>query len=59
MLTIKTHGVEVSLAGGIEEIVRDPNTMPSGCPHIGVLPSTLTLRDSSPGITRLMPRSES
>ena len=28
MLTIKTHGVEFSIAGGVEEMVRDPNPMP-------------------------------
>ena len=27
-LTMKTHGVEFSIAGGVEEIVRDPNPMP-------------------------------
>jgi len=27
MLTMKTHGVEFSIAGGVEEIVRDPNPM--------------------------------
>jgi len=30
----------------MEEMVRDPNLMPQGCSYIGVLPSTLTLRDS-------------
>jgi len=56
---MKTHGVEFSIAGGVEEIVRDPNPMPRGCPYIGVLPSTLTLRDSYPRVTRLMTHSES
>jgi len=28
MLTMKTHGVEFSIAGGVEKIVRDPNPMP-------------------------------
>jgi len=28
MLTINSHGVEISIAGCIEEMVRDPNTMP-------------------------------
>jgi len=28
MLTMNTHGVEFSIAGGVEEIVRDPNSMP-------------------------------
>jgi len=28
MLTMNTHGVEFSIAGGVEEIVRDPNLMP-------------------------------
>ena len=59
MLTMKTHGVEFSIAGGVEEIVRDPNPMPQGCPSIGVLPSTLTQRDSSPRVTRVMTHSES
>jgi len=59
MLTMKTHGVEFSIAGGVEEIVRDPNPLPQGCPYIGVLPSTLTLRDSYPHVTRLMTCSES
>jgi len=29
MLTMNTHGVEFSIARGVEEIVRDPNPMPS------------------------------
>ena len=28
MLTIKTHGAEFTIAGGVEEILRDPNPMP-------------------------------
>jgi len=56
---MKTHGVEFSIAGGVEEIVRDPNPMSRGCPYIGVLPSTLILRDSYSCVTRLMTRSES
>jgi len=59
MSTMNSHGVEFSIAGGVEEIVRDPNLMPRGCPHVGVLPSTLTLRDSYPLVTRLMTHSES
>jgi len=27
MLTMNTHGVELSIAGGVEEIVRDPNLL--------------------------------
>ena len=46
MLTMKPHGVEISIAGCVEEMVRDPNPKPGGCPYIGVLPSTLTLSDS-------------
>jgi len=56
---MKTHGVEFSIAGGVEEIVRDPTLMPRVCPDIGVLPTTLTLRDSFPRVTRLMTHSES
>ena len=29
MLKMNTHGVEFSIAGGVEEIVPDPNPMPS------------------------------
>jgi len=46
MLTMNSHGVEISIAGCVEEMVRHPNLMPRGCPSIRVLPSTLTLRDS-------------
>jgi len=56
---MNTHGVEFSIAGGVEEIVRDPNPMPRECPYIGVLPSTLALRDSYPCVMRLMTHSES
>jgi len=28
MLTMKTQGVEFSIAGGVEEIVRDPDPVP-------------------------------
>jgi len=59
MLTINTHGVEFSIAGGVEEIISDPNPMPRGCSYIGVLPSTLTLRDSYSRVTRHMTHSES
>jgi len=59
MLTMNSHGVEISIAGYVEEMVRDPNLLPRGCPYIGVLPSTLTLRDSYPRVTRLMTHSES
>jgi len=58
MSTMNTHGVEFSIAGGVEEIVRDPNPMPRGCPYIGVPSSTLTLRDSYPRVTQLMTHSE-
>jgi len=54
MLTINPHGVEISTAGCVEEMVCDPNPMPRGCPYIGVLPSTLTLRDSYSRITQLI-----
>jgi len=59
MLTMNSHGVEISIAGCVEEMVRDPNLLSRGCPYIGVLPSTLTLRDSYPRVTRLMTHSES
>jgi len=59
MLTMNSHGVEISIAGCVEEMVRDPNLMPRGCPYIGVLPSTLTLRDSYSRVTQLMTHSES
>jgi len=56
---MNSHGVEVSIAGGVVEMVRDPNALPRGSPFIGVLPSRVTLRDSCPRITRLMTRNES
>jgi len=59
MLTMNSHGVEISIAGCVGEMVRDPNLMPRGCPYIGVLRSTLTLRDSYPRLTRVMTHSES
>ena len=45
MLTMNSRGVEISIAGCVEEMVRDPIPMPRGCPCIGVLASTLTLHD--------------
>jgi len=59
MLTLNPHGVEISIAGCVREMVRDPNLLPRGCPYIGFLPSTLTLRDSYPRFTRLMTHCES
>jgi len=59
MLTMKTHGVEFSIAGCVEEIVRDPTPMSRECPYIGILPSTLVLRDSYPRVMPLMTHSES
>jgi len=59
MLTMNSHCVEISIAGCVEEIVRDPNPMPQGCPYIGVLLSTLPLCDLYPRVTRLMTHSES
>ena len=56
---MNSHGVESSIAGCVEEMVRDPNLMPRGCPYIGVLPTTLTLRDSFTRVTRLMTPSKS
>ena len=51
MLTMNSHGVEISIAGCVVEMVRDSNLLPRRCPFIGVLPSTLTLRDSYPCVT--------
>jgi len=34
MLTMDYYGVEISIAGCIEEMVRDPNPIPRGCPYI-------------------------
>jgi len=59
MLTMNSHGVEISIAGCVREMVRDPNPIPRGCPYIGVLRSTLTLCDSYHRVTRLMTHSES
>jgi len=59
MLTMNSHGVEISIAGCVAVMVRDPNPMPRECPYIGVPPSTLTLHDSYPCVTRLMTHSES
>jgi len=59
MLTMNSHGVEISIAGCVREMVRDPNPMPRECPYIAFLPSTLTLRDSYPRVTQLMTHSES
>jgi len=55
---MNSPGLEISIAGGVVEMVRDPNLMPKGCPYIRVLPSTLTLCDLYPCVTRLMPHSE-
>jgi len=59
MLTMNSPGVEISIAGCVREMVRDPNPTSRGCPDIGVLLSTLTLRDSSSRVTQLMTHSES
>jgi len=59
MSTIYSHGVEISIAGCVREMVRDLQPMPRGCPYIGVLPSTLTLRDSYPHVMRVMTYRES
>jgi len=32
MLTMNSHGVEISIPGCVEEMVRDPNPMSLGCP---------------------------
>jgi len=48
---MNSHGVEISIAGCVRDMVRDPNLMPQGCPYIGVFPSTLTLRDSYSRVT--------
>jgi len=56
---MNSHGVEISIAGCVREMVRDPNPMSRGCPYIGVLLSTLTLRDSYSCVTLLMTHSES
>jgi len=59
MLTMNSHGVEISIAGCVREMVRDTNPMSRGCPYVGVLPSTLTLLDSFPRVMQLMTQSES
>jgi len=46
MLTINFYDVEISIAEGVEEIVRDPNPSPEGALKMRVLSSTLTLHDS-------------
>jgi len=51
MLMMKSDSVKISIAGCVEEMVRDPNPKPRGCSYIGVLPSTLTLRDSCSHVT--------
>jgi len=56
---MNSNGVEFSIAGCVREMVREPNPMPRGCPYIGILPSTLTLRGSCPRVTRLMTCNES
>jgi len=59
MSRMTSEGVEISIAACVGEMIPDPNPMPLGCPYIGVLPSTLTLRDSYPHVTRLMTHNES
>jgi len=59
ILMINSHGVEISIVGCVEEMVRDPNPMPRGCPYIGVPPSTLTVCDSFTPVLQLMTHSES
>jgi len=56
---MNSHGVEFSMAGCVREMVRDPNPMSRGCPYIGVVPSTLTLRDTHSRVTLPMTHSES
>jgi len=56
---MNSHGVEISIAGCVREIVHNPNPMPRLCPYIVVLPSTLTLRDSYSRVMPLMTHSES
>jgi len=55
-LDIKKEGGDLQ-PGSLECL--DPNLLSRGCPYIGVLPSTLALRDSSPRVTRLMTHNES
>jgi len=47
------------IGGCVREMVREPESPARGCPYIGVLPSTLTLRDSYPRVTQLVTHSES
>ena len=51
---MNSHGVEISIAGCVAVMVRDPNPMPRECPYIGVLPTTLTLDDSYSRVTQLI-----
>jgi len=41
---MNSHGIEISIAGCVEEIVRGPNPSPQGCPYIGV--SSLNLNSA-------------
>ena len=54
-----SHGVEISIAGGGEEIVRVLNPKSEGRPQIGVLPSTLALCDSYSASHELITHGES
>jgi len=58
MLTMNSHGVAISIARCVREMVSAPNLMRPWCPYIRVLPSTLTLRDSYPRVEQLMTHSE-
>jgi len=46
MLMMISHTVEISVAGGVDEIVCDPNPEPRACPYIRVLLLVLALGDS-------------
>jgi len=59
MLTMNSHGVEISIAGGVEEMVRAPHRMLPRCSYIPVLPSTLTLCYSYSDDPRRMTHCES
>jgi len=59
MSTINSHGIEISITGGVEERVPDLNLTPRGCSYIGVFPSTLTRHGSYSPVTRAMTHSES
>jgi len=59
MLTMNSHGVEISIVGCVEEMVRRPKSHVPGCPYIGVLASTLTMRHSYSRVTGLMTQGES